>query len=221
MTLKYYLIVKKMHLKLIIPKLVFCSNFYSWQDYLRPINELIILNSQTLYENGCVMHFLLRYCWLSKAGTGGLLTLKTSHACHISLHVTVISARKLFINLKSSWNNLGPLGFISNFYSNGEELVIKKASIFLHSRLKQKSFYIVTLQDLWHNPTIIFLSLLTYFPSPFKVIISDLYIVPVFPLLSYKLLEDKDHVFYVLASLWFPKMWFKSSSNKWMLRECV
>lgn len=156
MTLKYYLIVKKMHLKLIIPKLVFCSNFYSWQDYLRPINELIILHLQTFYEDGCVMHFLLRYCWLSKTWRGSLLTLKTSHACHISLHVTVISARKLFfINWKSSWNNLGPLGCISNFYSNGEELVIKKSIYFSTFQTKPEILlHRHPRRCVWHNPVL-------------------------------------------------------------------
>lgn len=120
------------------------------------------------------------------------LHLRPPRGGHIFLHVTIASARKLFFtSLISSWNNIGPLGFISNFYGSGERPAMKKTSIFLN----QKSSYIVTLEDRWSNPypSILFLSLWRCFPSSFKIVISHLFIVPVFPLWSHQLLEDKHY----------------------------
>lgn len=69
----------------------------------------------------------------------------------------------------------------------------RKAYILLHSRLNQKSVYIVTptgpiVRSLSTN---VRLSLLSYSPSPLQEVISDLCTVPVFPLWSHKLLEDR------------------------------
>lgn len=190
MTLKYYLIAKTMHLKLKIPKLGLCSNFCNWQDCLRPINELIILNSQVLCENGCFMHLLLLRCWSSRTLRGSLFICKASpwmshiltcggYLCQETpLHQPRILMKQpqstfSYFQVPFQWRTAGHEEnvYFPTFQTQPE--------IHLHCHPKGPMA--------WPLSTNVFLSLL----SPFKVVISDLCTVPVFPLWSLKLLEDR------------------------------